>query len=144
ALLLLRRAEVGEDLGVPGVRGLAAEDQRGPRRAAEDLVEQRQLELPVSLPAELGTEVGGPQPALPDLLLQRVDDLPQAFVRRAVLQPAEGQVERLDLVPDERVGPVELGLVLGIGLEIPRHRASLVAVTPWEEYNSGDGKHNSS
>jgi hypothetical protein len=82
--------------------------------------------------------MGGPQPALAHLLLQRVDDLPQAFVRRDVLLPGNGQVERLDLVPDERVSPVELGLVLGIGLEIPRHRASRWLPAPREEYSSSD------
>ena len=61
ALLLLRRAVVGDDLGVAGVGRLAAEDDRRPLRPAEDLVQQRQLELPVPLAAELGAEVRGPQ-----------------------------------------------------------------------------------
>ena len=64
------------------------------------------------------------RPALADLLLQRVDDLPQTVVRRAELPPAPHQVERLDLLPDELVGPVELSLVVRVGLEVPRHRAS--------------------
>ena len=56
-----RGAVVGDDLGVAGVGRLAAEDDRRPRRPAEDLVEQRQLQLAVALAAELGAEVGGPQ-----------------------------------------------------------------------------------
>src|SRR5947199_43051 len=56
--------------------------------------------------------------------MARVDDLPQAVVRRAELPSAPHQVERLDLLPDELVGPVELSLVLRVGLEVPRHRAS--------------------
>ena len=47
-LLLLVGAVVGDDLGVAGVGGLAAEDDRGPLRAAQDLVQQRQLELAVA------------------------------------------------------------------------------------------------
>ena len=61
ALLLLVGAVVGDDLGVAGVGGLAAEHDRRPLRAAQDLVEQRELELAVALAAELGPEVGGPQ-----------------------------------------------------------------------------------
>ena len=61
ALLLLVGAVVGDDLGVAGVGRLAAEDDRRPLRPAEDLVEQRQLQLAVALAAELGAEVGGPQ-----------------------------------------------------------------------------------
>ncbi len=55
-------AVVGDDLGVAGVGRLAAEHDRRPLRAAEDLVQQRELELAVALAAELGAEVGGPQP----------------------------------------------------------------------------------
>ena len=62
-LLLLGRAVVGDDLGVAGVGRLAPEHDRRPLRPAEDLVEQRELELAVALAAELGTEVRGPQPA---------------------------------------------------------------------------------
>ena len=136
-LLLLGRAEVGDDLGVPGVGGLAAEDQRSPLGAAEDLVEQRQLDLPVPLAAEFGAEVGGPKTALADLFLQRVDDPPQPRVRRDVLLPPEYQVKRLDLVPHELVGPVQLSLVLGVGLEVPRHRASSLGhCIRLQKYNS--------
>ena len=49
ALLLLGGAVVGDDLGVAGVGRLAAEDDRRPRRPAEDLVQQRELELAVAL-----------------------------------------------------------------------------------------------
>ena len=77
ALLLLGRAVVGDDLGVAGVGRLAAEHDRRPLRPAEDLVEQRQLELAVALAAQLGAEVGGPQLLAPDLFLERVDDLAQ-------------------------------------------------------------------
>jgi len=81
----------------------------------------------VPLAAQFGAEVGGPQPALTDLLLQRVDNLPQAVIRRAELLAGPDQVERLDLLRDELVGPVELYLLLRVGLEVPRHRASSLA-----------------
>ena len=36
-------------------------------------------------------------------------------------QAGPEQVERLDLLADELVGPVQLRLELGLGLEVPRH-----------------------
>src|SRR5687767_15659984 len=53
----LRGAVVGDDLRVAGVGRLAAEHDRGPQRPAEDLVQQGQLQLAVTLPAQLGAEV---------------------------------------------------------------------------------------
>ena len=76
-------------------------------------------ELRDQMYGEEGTRTGGVS------MLDR--DPPQAVIRRRELPPAPHQVERLDLVPHELVGPVQLSLVLGVGLEIPRHRASLLA-----------------
>ena len=121
ALLLGVGAVVGDDLGVPGVGRLAAEDDRRPGRAAEDLVQQRELELPVSLAAELGAEVGGPQALGPHLVLQRVDDGAQGLVGRRELEPPPQHVDRLHLGPHELRRPVQLRLVLRIGLELPGH-----------------------
>ena len=121
ALLLLVGAVVGDDLGVAGVGRLAAEDDRRPLRAAEDLVQQRQLQLAVALAAELGTEVGRPQALGAHLVLERIDDAALAVIERDELLVREEIVERLDLLADELVGPVQLLLVLGIGLEVPRH-----------------------
>ena len=61
-LLLLVGAVVGDDLGVAGVGRLAAEHDRRPLRPAEDLVEQRELQLAEALAAELGAQVRRPQP----------------------------------------------------------------------------------
>ena len=97
-VLLLLRAVVGEDLGVAGVGGLAAEHRRRPRRAAEDLVHQRELHLAVAEAAEVGAEVTGPQVLLLHLLLQRPDHLRvhgMGLVVDGVR--AEREVERLDL-----------------------------------------------
>jgi hypothetical protein len=58
ALLLLRGAVVGDDFRVARVRRLAPEHDRCPLRAAEDLVEQRELQLAVALAAELGEPLG--------------------------------------------------------------------------------------
>src|SRR5690606_39405117 len=53
-----------------------------PLRAAQDLVEQRQFQLSVTLPAEFGTQVGGPQPAPADLLFERLDRLSACALER--------------------------------------------------------------
>ena len=123
-LLLLVGAVVRDDLGVAGVGGLAAEHDRRPLRAAQDFVQQGEFELAVTLAAEFGSEVGCPQPASAHLLLERVDDLAAVTVERHELLVRKRQVERLDLFADELVGPIEHLLVLGVGFEIPRHRAS--------------------
>ena len=83
----------------------------------EDLVEQRELHLPVTGTAEVGTEVGRPQASFLDLTLQRWDQrVPELVAHERV---REHVPERFDLVADELVGPVEVGLVLGVGLELP-------------------------
>jgi hypothetical protein len=112
---------VGDDLGVAGVGRLAAEHDRRPLGAAQHLVEQRQLQLAVPLATELGAQMGRPQVAAPYLLLERVDDLAPRLVQRHVLLVSPQQVERRDLLADELVGPVQLLLELGLGLEVPRH-----------------------
>ncbi len=119
-LLLARGAEVGQDLGVARVGGLAAEHRWGPAAAAQDLVEEGQLHLAVALAAQLGAQVAGPQALLPDLLLQGAHDSHGLLVR-LVVGVAQDEVERLDLIGDEPVGPVQQLLVLRVGLEIPRH-----------------------
>src|SRR5439155_14170941 len=95
-----------------------------PLRTTEDLVEQRQLQLTEALAAELGAEVGRPQSLTPHLFFQRVDDLAPSALERLVLLVAPDEVERLDLLADERVSPIQLLLKLGLRLEIPGHRAS--------------------
>ncbi len=121
ALLLIVGAVVREDLGVAGVGRLAPEDDRRPLRPPEDLVEQRELELSVALAAELRAQVRRPQVVAPHFLLERVEDLAQLLVGRCELQPRKHEVERLDFLADELVGPVQLRLVLGVGLEVPCH-----------------------
>src|SRR5207342_2993317 len=110
-------SEVGDDLGVAGVGRLAAEHDRGPLRAAKDLVQQRELELAVALPTQLGPEVRGPQPLPAHLFLEWVDYLAALVIQRYELQVRKCQVKRLDLLADELVRPVQHLLVLGIGLE---------------------------
>ena len=120
ALLLLGRAGHREDLRVAGVGRGVAEGQRRDRRGAEDLVHQPEAHLAHALPAELGRQVRGPQPALLDLLLQRRDRLAQAV--EAELVP--DRLERPDLAADELGHPVELLLEVGVGGEVPAHAAS--------------------
>ena len=123
ALLLLLGAVVREDLGVAGVRRLAAEDRGRPARAAQHLVHQRELRLSVAGAAELGPQVAGPETPLLHLLLQRSHDLHRAGVG-LVVGIVQHEVEGLDLVADESGHPVELALELGLGLEIPGHGGS--------------------
>ena len=109
---------MGEDLGVAGVGRLAAEHRRGPAGPAEDLVEQRQLDLAVALAAELGAQVGGPQAMVPDLLLQRPQDR-HGFGVLLVVRVERHQVERLELVDHEFFDPVQFLLVFRVGFEVP-------------------------
>lgn len=120
-LALFLGAVVGEDLGVAGVGGLGAEDHRGPGGTAQNLVQERQLDLPHAHAAEFGRQVGGPQTLFAHLTLERADgvevDGAGAVVRFRVAR--EEDVERLDLIPYEGVGPVEAGLERGVGAEVP-------------------------
>ena len=119
-LLQFVGAVVGEDLGVAGVRCLAAEHDRRAVRPTEDLVEQGELHLAVAGSAEVRAEVAGPQAAVAHLLLQRGD---QGLAHRILHVPRvmNDLIDRLDLVADEVVDPIELGLELRIGFEVPTH-----------------------
>ncbi len=110
AILLLGRAGHREDLRVARVGRGVAERQRRDRRGAEDLVHQPEAHLAHALAAELGRQVGGPQPALLDLLLQRRDRLAQTV--QAELVP--DRLERPDLArararPSSRAAPGSRG-----------------------------------
>ena len=109
---------VGEDLGVARVRSLAAENDRGQAGPAEDLVEQAELDLTVTLAPQFGTEMCRPQPPRPHGLLQRGDQLLAHRVRH-VEHVGNDELEGFDLPTDEIVGPIQIGLVGGISLEIP-------------------------
>src|SRR4030095_5634626 len=74
-ILLRRRTVVREDLGVTGIGCLAAEHDRCALRTPENLVHQRELELTVTLPSEVRTEVTRPETPLLHLRLQRRDQL---------------------------------------------------------------------
>src|SRR5690606_27064776 len=108
---------------------LAAEDRGRPAGAAQDLVEQRQLHLAVSLAAELRAEVAGPQALLAHPVLEGAHQLLVAGIG-LVVRVAEDEVERLDLVPHEVVRPVEQLLVGGVGLEVPCHGATSCVASP--------------
>ena len=76
ALLLLVGAVRGEHLHVAGVGRGRAEHLRRRRVAAEDLVEQAELELAVAGAAELLVEEDRPQALVLDLVLQALDAAP--------------------------------------------------------------------
>src|SRR5690606_34551179 len=80
------------------------------------------------LTAEFGAEMSGPQTFCANLLLERVDGLAAESVERDELFVFPHEVERFDLLAHERIGPVQLLLVLGLGLEVPGHCASLPSV----------------
>ena len=121
-LLLFGRAVRGEDLHVAGVGPLRPEDHRGRAVPAEDLVDQRELELAEAGASELLVEEQGPQPLVFDPLLERVDDgLELGFLRLGGVGKEE--VDGIDLVGAELLDPVELLLEFRFGREVPRHES---------------------
>ena len=121
-LLLLLGAVGGEDLHVPGVGCLAAEDRRRRAVRAEDLVQERELELPEAGAADVLVEEDAPEALLLDLVLQPVDEAVDG--RRTADRPTGGgerERQRLDLLAAELLDPVELLLEFEIGREVPGH-----------------------
>ena len=92
-LLLLRRAELVQDLGVAGVGRLAAEDELRPVGAADLLVHAGVVEKAVAGAAGLRRHVRRPEPRRARLRLQARDErlrrvvlaVEQALVREHVL-----------------------------------------------------------
>ena len=121
AVLLVLGAEAGDDLGIAGVGRLGAEHDRRPRAAAQDLVDQRQLDRAEALPAEFRAEVRRPQTLVANLLFERVDDPAPLVVQRQKFAAGEQHLQRLDLFADELADPVELLLEFRFGREVPRH-----------------------
>ena len=114
ARLELGRPEVSEDLAVARVRRVRPEHDRCALGSAEDLVEQRELHLAEPGAAEVRAEMRGPQAAVLDDRLERRDQrLADGIVQ--VVRLLDDQVERLALLPDELLDPLQLGGVLGIG-----------------------------
>ena len=96
-LLLLLRAEVVEDLGVAGVRRLAAEDELRVERAADLLVQAGVVEESLAGAACLGRHVRRPQPLLARARLQRGDQL-----LRGVVLALDRSLVRIDVLLHER------------------------------------------
>ena len=70
--------------------------------------------------------MGRPQVLRPDLVFELVDQAAQRLLQRRVGQLRIEQVQRLHVLPDEPVRPVQFLLELRLGREIPRHvRCSL-------------------
>src|ERR1700674_3033092 len=112
-----------EDLRVARVRRLASKHNRREPRAPEDLVHQRELDLPVALPAELRSEMARAQFALAHFGLQRPHQL-VSFRIANVVSMSQPVVERLDFLAHELIDPVEVLLELGLGFKIPTHSCS--------------------
>ena len=112
------------------VSGAAAPNIGGAERvAAEDLVEQAELELAVAGTAELLVEEDRPQALVLDLVLQALDQRLDLRVLGAD-RVGEHVLERLDLLAAELLDPVELLLELGFGREVPGHGVSFFSVGP--------------
>ncbi len=104
-----------QELRVARVRRLVAEDRWRELAAAQDLVHQAELDLAISLAAELGTEVRRPQPLLPDGFHEwRCNAQERRVVELERLQ-------RVDLLAHELAHPRQLALELGVGAEVPGH-----------------------
>ena len=117
---LRRRAEVGEDFGVAGVRRGGAKNSRGEKRAAEDFVHQRELQLAPATTAHRRRQMAGPQPLRAHLGFERRHDAHQRFVARVVgFVFGKEVVERLNLLANESLNPVQLALEFGLGFKIP-------------------------
>src|SRR6202521_6283300 len=112
-----------EDLRVARVRRLASKHNRRESRAPEDLVHQRELDLPVALPAELRPEMARPQFALAHFGLQRPHQLVSFRIANVVWMP-EHVVEWLDFLGHELIDPVAVLLELRLGVKKPTHICS--------------------
>ena len=88
--------------------------------AADDLVQQAELQLAEAGAAELLVEEQRPQALVLHLLLQAPHVLLHLRVGRAH-RVGEDELERLDLLPAELLDPVELLLELRFGGEVPSH-----------------------
>ena len=90
----------------------------------ELLVHQRELQLAITLSAELRLQVAGPQALAPHFRLQRPDDGVATAIMDVVRTEVAGVVERLHLFADESVDPVEFPLEFRFGRKAPGHLAS--------------------
>lgn len=78
--LLLGRAVVRDDLGIAGIGSLRSKDDGRPLRHTQDLVQQGELDVPVSDATKFGSQVGDPETRVAHRLLHRVDDRSQFVV----------------------------------------------------------------
>src|SRR5258708_5494649 len=118
---------MSQNLGVARVPRLASKPNRCESRAPEDLIHQRELDLPMARPAEFGPEMTRPQFALAHLGLQRPHQAVSFRIANVVRMP-QHVVERLDFLAHELIDPVEVLLELGFGFKIPTHVNSSVVV----------------
>src|SRR5580693_895771 len=121
-VFLILGSEARDDLGVSGVRRLGPEHDRRPRAAAQNFVDQRQLDRPEALPAEFWAQMRCPQAIVADLLFEWIDNAPPLVVQRQELAAREQHFEGFDLLAYKLANPVEFLLELRFGGEVPGHR----------------------
>ena len=120
-LLLFRGAVGGEDLHVAGVGCLRAEDRRRRTVRAEDLVQERELELTEAGAAEILVEEERPEALLLDLVLERIDDGRRCWGSFDFAASGKSEVDGVDLLAAELLDPVEFLLEFRFGREVPAH-----------------------
>ena len=103
-----------DDFGVARIRRLTAEHARAPLGAAENFVDLRQLHHGNALPAQMRPHMRRPQALITHDLLQRLDRRHRLLVGYIVgmAELVEHQIERLNLLADELLDPVQLLLKL--------------------------------
>ncbi len=121
-VLLFLGAEAGQDLCVAGVGCLGPEDDRRPRAAAQNLVDQCQFHRAETLPAEFRAEMRCPQPLFAYLLFERIDDAAALVVQWQEFATGEQHLERFHLFAHEIAHPLEFLLKFRLGGEVPCHR----------------------
>src|ERR1700722_19474725 len=110
-----------KDLSVARVRRLASEYDRRVRRASQNFIDESELGLSVSLPAELRPQMACPQLALFNFGLERPHERVAFRIAHIIRMTIEHELERLDLLAHEFFDPVELLLELRLSFKIPTH-----------------------
>jgi hypothetical protein len=117
------RAVAGQDLSIARIGRLATEHHRRAPRPAENLVEEREPDLPVSESAQIGSKVARPEALVAHFLLQRWDQRGTARIGE-VARMTKKKVKWLNLGAYELVSPGQLRPELVIDVKVEVHVGS--------------------